>query len=155
MKLKPILLALGLSAGLVSGLFAKGETQLGALGVNYSFFSSYTDGIGLTGVFGHQNRPFQATINWSFANARVGATADWVFLRQPLPSSQLWYFLGIGAGVGIGKTFDLGARLPLGIQFFPLHSVELYAEAAPGLKVLSSFGFDFGLTVGLRYHFGL
>lgn len=142
--------------GAMGPAFAKGSTTLGALGLNYSLLSAYTGGLGLTGVVGHQNRPFQFTGQWDFgAGGGLGFTADWLFLRNPIAKTPLWYYLGIGAGVGIrSSAFNLGARLPIAIQWFPISQVELYAEAAPGLRVLTAMGFDFALTFGARYHFG-
>lgn len=130
-------------------------TTLGALGVNYSLFSSYIGGLGLTGVVGHQNRPFQFSARVNFSpTVSLGFTADWLFLRNRIASTPLYYYLGVGAGIGIGSSFNLGMRLPIAVQWFPIPAVEIYAEWAPGLKVLSTFGFDHALTFGARWHFG-
>jgi hypothetical protein len=152
--LKKILL-LSILLGLSSGLFAKGgSTTVGALGLNYSFFSTYTGGLGLTGIIGHQNRPFQISLHWDFAGAYFGATVDWLFLRNPIPGTPLWYYVGVGLGIGLGGGFNFGARVPLAIQWFPVPPLEFYLEYAPGARILLTLAFDHSLTLGARFHFG-
>jgi hypothetical protein len=91
-------------------------------------------------------------------NLHVGGTADWWLWHQPL-AGPLYLYAGLGAYVDLdtGPNFDagVGARIPIGLQIFPLKPLELFLEIAPragiGLNpiqfpewgVQSAFGFRF------------
>ncbi|MBN8216189.1 MAG: hypothetical protein J0L75_06080 [Spirochaetes bacterium] len=148
-----LLLAGALSVPALAKAPAQGSTVLGAIGLNYSFFSLYTDGLGLTGLVGHKNHPFQVNLHWSFANY-FGASVDWLFWRGQITQTPFWYYIGVGAGIGLGGGFNLGARVPLALQWFPVSQIEVYLEWAPGVQIIRTLGFDHALAIGARWHFG-
>lgn len=91
--------------------------------------------------------------------ANVGVTADWWLIQEPL-AGALGVYLGPGAYValttGNGGEFDAGARLPIGLQIFPLRWFELFIEVAPaiGFRSVSPYwGWNIQAAAGLRFWF--
>ena len=91
----------------------------------------------------------------------IGATADWWMYHEPLVGI-LSLYAGPGgygyASIGNNVNFDLGLRVPIGLQIFPIEPLELFLEAAPSFGVTLGDNFDFprfGLqsAVGFRFWF--
>ena len=85
----------------------------------------------------------------------LAVTADWWLYQANLVS-----FLGIYAGPGLyvrlPGNFEIGARIPVGINAYPLDFLELFAELAiahpfwteggltiPSFRLQAAFGFRF------------
>jgi hypothetical protein len=88
----------------------------------------------------------------------VGVTADWWLINQNLVSF-LNIYVGPGLYLALPKPFEFGARLPIGLNAFPVNFLELFIEAAPALVLVSSNSGvqipDFRLqgALGLRFWF--
>lgn len=65
---------------------------------------------------------------------QVGITADWWLVNQNLFSFVNLY-VGPGLYVGISNGVDLGARVPVGINIWPLDFLEIFLEIAPTLGI--------------------
>ncbi len=87
----------------------------------------------------------------------LGLTADWWAMNNNLVNF-INYYLGLGLYAGIGQDIALGARLPIGLNAFPIEPLEIFLEVAPTLAFISPGGItfpDIGLqgAVGLRFWF--
>ncbi len=90
----------------------------------------------------------------------LGVTADWWMYREPL-IGIVYMYAGPGTYVNVANAndetlVDLGLRIPVGLQVFPLDPLELFLEFAPSVgvqfsnpvtfpnwSVQGSFGFRF------------
>ncbi|MES0490922.1 MAG: hypothetical protein ABUK01_13075 [Leptospirales bacterium] len=81
---------------------------------------------------------------------------DYWIINKPLGGKNFFWFLGIGAsvqyGAGSNSWFGVGARVPIGLQWFPVPKVEIFAEVAPGLAILPGLGLDVDFGVGVRFY---
>ncbi len=129
-------------AGAQSGAVAVGPVySLNVLGIT----SSPLNGLGITGkipgiapVFG---------FNFSFSSTAanfLGLTSDWVLYNQPI--YQPWninFFMGPGVYTSIyvapafGPTsrFDLGLRIPFGVNWTPVKFLEFFVDATPAFGI--------------------
>ncbi|AFG38192.1 hypothetical protein [Spirochaeta africana] len=87
----------------------------------------------------------------------LGLTADWWALNEHLVSF-LNIYVGPGLYTAIGNEFELGGRVPVGLNAFPVDFLELFFEVAPTLALVSPGGItfpDFGLqgAIGFRFWF--
>ena len=92
----------------------------------------------------------------------VDATVDYWFAHGRL-SGMLDYYVGIGGyiafGTGSMSSFALGARLPVGLQIWPVGSVlEIFLEVAPALVPITGGGanlstFEVQPALGIRIWF--
>ena len=76
----------------------------------------------------------------------LDVTVDYWFAHSRL-SGMLDYYVGIGGylalGAGNQSSFDLGARLPIGLQVWPVGRVlEIFLEVAPAWIPISNSGLD-------------
>jgi hypothetical protein len=78
----------------------------------------------------------------------VDFTMDYWFLHNHL-SGMLDYYVGIGGYAGFAtwagssSSFALGARLPIGLQIWPVGSVlEIFLEVAPAWVPINTNGID-------------
>ena len=86
--------------------------------------------------------------------------ADLWLVRDPFVEPLNWY-LGLGGKVLLlgdrrGRDNDalvLGARVPVGLQWYVAPRLELFAEIAPGMTILPDTGLDVDGGIGLRFHF--
>ncbi len=113
-------------------------------------------GIGLTLKFG--NFPVLG-LEWMLAEhySRIAASCDYWVVNDHL-TGALNYYLGIGAFAGIGiageySAFDLGGRIPIGLQIYPVKNFEIFAEFAPLVGFLPTLNLNFSLRLGFRIHF--
>ena len=101
--------------------------------------------------------PLMLGLGFSSANA-FGLTADYWFAHGNL-ASVLDYYVGVGGYLSLdgGGYGTVGARVPLGIQLWPVGQVlELFVEVAPALGIyLVPTGFEWHLqgAIGLRFWF--
>lgn len=86
----------------------------------------------------------------------LGVTADWWLYTQNLFSFVNLY---IGPGLYVAlPNFELGGRVPIGLNAYPIEVLELFLEFAPTWAPITGEGFDtsnFGLqgSFGLRFWF--
>lgn len=86
-----------------------------------------------------------------------GLTADWWVLNNNL-FSFVNYYLGPGLYVAYNNNVFLGARLPVGLNIFPIKNFELFIEIAPTLALQFSDPIHFPVfgaqgAFGLRFWF--
>jgi hypothetical protein len=69
----------------------------------------------------------------------MGLTLDWWLWHQHLVGI-LDLYAGPGLYVIVPETFELGGRIPVGLQIWPLGTqlLELFVELAPGIRIISS-----------------
>ncbi|MFW5689712.1 MAG: hypothetical protein ACOC1U_09075 [Spirochaetota bacterium] len=71
---------------------------------------------------------------------RVGLTADWWMATGNLVGFINYYAgPGLYAGVGAG-LFDIGLRIPIGLNAYPIPELELFLEVAPTIGYNSATG---------------
>lgn len=144
------LLALFLSAGSMFSL-----TGVGIFGDFMGSSTGGAGGIGLTLKFG--NFPVLG-LKWMFGEnvVNLGVSCDYWVINQHL-GGILDYYLGVGlyAGLRFGDPFNFnpGARIPIGLQIWPVDKLELFLEFAPMLTFLPTLGLGYALSGGLRVHF--
>lgn len=104
-----------------------------------------------------ENTAFAATAAWSLSNDWMLINAD--FLRHSYSvfnvnkgSMPLYY--GLGASLGLGTDFILGARVPVGISYiFADAPLDVFLEVAPVLMLIPDIDFELQGGVGIRYYF--
>ncbi len=139
-------------------VWAAGPAGLSAVGVYGSAGSSagaLGGGIGLSLKW----RSFPVVgLQYDLAQARLNASADYYVVDAKGFSGPFSYFVGAGGYVGIGSSsggvsFDLGLRLPVGIQYWPLKGFELFLSPVLTVPLFPSpqvgFGAEFGVRVRL------
>lgn len=88
----------------------------------------------------------------------LGVTADWWLIDKPLVSF-INIYLGPGLYLSLPGDVEFGARLPIGLNIFPVDFLELFLEVAPALAIISNNASitipDFRLqgSFGLRFWF--
>jgi hypothetical protein len=89
----------------------------------------------------------------------IGIIADWWLIQEPF-AGLLGVYLGPGAYIAIvtagSGEFAAGARLPIGLQIFPLRWFELFIEIAPAIgfrSVTPYWGWNLQAAAGLRFWF--
>ena len=142
-----------------TGAFAAGGTGL-AVGGEASLSFAGTGGLPMSAMLMlHLPRfPLMLGIGASLAPA-IGLTADYWATQGKIVSILDWY-LGIGGYLLLDfepADISLGARIPIGLQIWPLgKSLEIFIEVAPAVGVsLIPTGFDWHLqgALGLRFWF--
>ncbi len=118
-----LIIAIGVAASGLSALGIGGAFSTGIVGnmPNSAMISLKLDKLPLLG-FGFSIGSGQTDI---------GLTADWWFYHEKVGGPFSVYIGAGGYGEYNNGTFGLGARLPIGLQFFPLKPLELFIEAAP------------------------
>mgnify|MGYP000951260165 CR=1 FL=1 len=126
----------------IGGAFAdKGPAGMSAVGLFGSFVGSGTGdtGAGLGLLFSWNAQPLVG-LSWSLSDEaqRVGVFTDWWVWDAPIQNTPLKYWVGVGLFGGIASVegddtddekeidFDLGARLPVGVRFFPISKLDLF-----------------------------
>jgi hypothetical protein len=142
-----------------TGSFAAGGTGL-AIGGEAALTFAGTGGLPMGAMLMlHLPRfPLMLGIGVSTTPA-IGLTADYWAAQGKIVSIFDWYF-GIGGYLLLNLNpvdISLGARIPLGLQMWPLgRSLEIFIEVAPAVGVsLIPTGFDwhFQGALGLRFWF--
>ncbi|MFN4985342.1 MAG: hypothetical protein ACK5BQ_01060 [Ignavibacteria bacterium] len=122
--------------------------------------SSFAD----SGVGMQVGEPGTVGVSLRFSNTAIGAA--WNFydngylhvnidqwaMREELVNPVDW-FVGYGVDVGIGNDWRVAARIPVGMIYEPSNKFEIFAQIAPGLKVLPNVDFYLGAAIGARYRF--
>jgi hypothetical protein len=69
-------------------------------------------------------------------NVNIGMTADWWLHTQ-----KLFNFVNLYVGPGLYAAgpdqFELGGRVPIGLNAYPVSALEIFLEVAPTVLVLS------------------
>ena len=146
---RPLLILTALALILTGPLRAESQNRMAA-GIMVG------DPSGITLKFGQF--PVLA-FGWSGIHSRLHLNLDYWIINRVLEEPFYWY-LGVGGKIWIWgnrnaagtDSFALGARVPVGLQWFFADDWELFLEAAPGIAVIPvGFWWDAGL--GLRYYF--
>jgi hypothetical protein len=151
-----IVLALALLSG---AAFASGPGGLSGIGIFGSFAGSTTGstggGVGLTLKFG--SFPVLG-IQYDLSGAgRLAVSCDYYVIDAQGLAGPLSFYLGVGAfgGLAFGSTMqaDLGLRLPIGLQLWPVRKLEIFLAAVPLVRLIPTISAGIGGEVGLRVHF--
>jgi hypothetical protein len=101
--------------------------------------------------------PLMLGLGFSSASA-FGLTADYWFAHGNMVSI-LDYYVGLGGYLSLDGSGDgsVGARLPIGIQLWPVgQTLELFIEVAPALGIYivpTAFEWHLQGALGLRFWF--
>ena len=135
-------------------------------------FASADVGVGIilgdpTGISALFNERVALGVAWD-VERHFHAHADVWLLNEVLEPPVEW-FLGVGGKMKVFTTdtkgppwaedeepdteFGIGARVPVGLQWYPIPELEVFGEIAPGLQVLPATRFDVDAGIGVRYHF--
>jgi hypothetical protein len=144
-----LLLATGTAAarnqfgiGLYGNLMGNGTGAGGGLGLTLRF--------GTFPVIG---------LEWNFVNqmSTIGGSLDWWFWNPAIVEAFSFY---IGAGgyasvttINPVSTLNIGARLPLGLQFFPIDPLEIFLEGTPMITFLPGINWAVSVRIGFRVLF--
>lgn len=100
--------------------------------------------------------PFQLGVGATFgAEASFSITGDWWLKAGGISGSPLGYYVALGGFVTLPDV-TFGARLPLGLQLWPLGDLlELFLEAVPyaGLDIAPSTVGIYGVGLGAGFRF--
>src|SRR5882724_8523244 len=154
--MKNKLIALAVFAGLLAGTPALAitsrvgaaqdlgiGTELGQpMGVTAKYWLSST--LALDGAMGYHfnsNFDMHSDVLWhSFSSFNVS-------------NGRMPFYLGVGGRVLLGNDSQLGLRLPLGVSYLSSNNpIELFAEIAPVIQLVTSIGLDIDGVVGIRYY---
>jgi hypothetical protein len=153
MKKKVLIIALALLAVTAASSFA--------IGIGGSFA---LPGLGLPGTdvmlsAKLDQLPFLMGIGFTIGQNtfQLGFTADWWLFTENLVSFINLY-AGPGLYVGISEAIQLGARVPIGLNAYPLDILELFLEIAPTISAtfgdpISFPNFDWQGSFGFRFWF--
>jgi hypothetical protein len=145
---------IALVMALVCGMsaFAKGGPGgLSAIGV-YGSYGDSVGGVGLSLKFG--SFPVLG-VKYNFSsNPYFGLSADYYIIDSYTLVDSLSFFLGAGAYAGLASNyFDVGLRIPVGLQLWVVKKLELYLSAVPEIPLFPTVGFGLAGEFGLRVHF--
>lgn len=107
--------------------------------------------------------PFGVPLQWGLGMTlqqqafTLGLTVDWWLFHSPLVGI-LSIYIGPGLYGAVGDTLELGGRIPVGLQVFPLSKeiLEIFLEISPTLVFLSNSGItipDFRLQAAFGFRF--
>jgi hypothetical protein len=103
------------------------------------------------------NDALDAGVAWSMSNGWFHLHADYLrhaFELIPVEKGKLPLYFGIGARIGFGPDVQIGARVPLGINYlFDDVPLDIFLEVAPGMLITPDTKFDMGGGIGVRYWF--
>jgi len=89
-------------------------------------------------------------VGWSFGgDGFLAIDADQWILKNNL-STNLDWFLGVGIALRLGDPFQLGARVPIGLQWMATKKIEVFGQFAPELQIIDDLKLKFGGAVGVR-----
>lgn len=107
-------------------------------------------------VFLGGNNAFDVGLGWSLRRDVVHLHADYLFhFPQRWGGGEWLPYVGVG-GVLVLLDHDagLGVRVPFGLSWFPGSGpVDIFAEIAPGVRVLPDTRFDLQGGIGARFYF--
>ena len=65
--------------------------------------------------------------------------------------NRLSPYMGVGAGVFLGKSSLFDVRVPFGLSWLPIKpTIEIFLELVPALRLAPSTALDFGGGIGVR-----
>jgi hypothetical protein len=96
-----------------------------------------------------------ATLGSDGRQASLVVLADWWLAKGNL-TGALDYYLGPGFFVAISDDAQLGFRVPLGLDCYPIKPLELFLEFAPAMTLIDTTGVDipqWGVQAGFGFRF--
>jgi len=70
-----------------------------------------------------------------------------------ISDGRLPFYVGAGGRMLLGDDSQFGLRLPLGVSYLPSSEpIELYAEIAPVIQLITSLGADIDGAIGIRIY---
>lgn len=155
--MKRVLLIFAVVMATAGASFAK---DMPAIGIYGDFLGNSTGGgtggLGLTLQWGHfPVLGIEYMIDPHLIS--LGVSCDYWVLNNHLVGA-LDYYLGLGAYAGftIGgnqTAFNIGGRVPIGLQIYPIEKFEVFLEAAPMVLFLPSLSIAYSARLGFRIHF--
>jgi len=112
-------------------------------------------GLGLTAKFGH----IPVGVRYNFSNpGSLGVSVDYHILDEQKLVESLDYYLGLGGFIGFNygtdnNKFAFGGRIPVGLQLYPVHILEIYLGVVPLVYLLPTPNLGLGAELGVRVHF--
>ena len=89
-------------------------------------------------------------VGWSFSGDGFLAADIDMWLNKSNLSENLDWFYGLGIGLRLGDPFELGARVPIGLQWMAAKNIEVFGQIAPELQIINELKFKFGGAIGVR-----
>lgn len=138
------------------------------LGIFSQYISAQESGLGAGIIIGEptglsakswisSHDAIDAGVAWSMTNGWFHIHADYlrhVFELIPVEHGQLPLYFGLGARLGFGPDFQIGARVPIGLDYmFDGTPLDVFIEIVPGLTIIPDTKFDMGGGIGVRYWF--
>lgn len=158
MRKSIVALVLGLFLS-VTNLSAAGPGGLTGIGVFGSLGSSTLGntggGLGLSLKWG--SFPVVGLQYDLSGDGRLALSCDYYVIDAQGITGPLSFYLGVGAfgGLGFGSagTFDIGLRVPVGLQVWPVRKLEVYLAAVPLVRLIPTTTLGVGGEIGVRIHF--
>ncbi len=120
-----------------------GNVAIGPIySVNFLGIESPLQGLGITGKIPGLAPIFGLNFSLSAKENRyfIGATADWILYKQPVfPEYNINFYMGPGAYLSAlfadKGRFDLGLRIPVGLNWTPVKFFETFFELTPAFGI--------------------
>lgn len=150
------LFAISSAAVLFAAPGPAGLTGIGVYGSLGSTSGSFGGGVGLSLKWA--SFPVVG-LKYDFNDARFNASLDYYVIDAEGLASNLSYYLGAGIYAGIAgdsdddESFDMGLRMPIGLQFWPVKKLELFFAPVISIPLYPAPDFGFGAELGARVHF--
>lgn len=143
MSKRVLMILLFAAAALVPAAAQSGNVAVGPVySVNFFGLSSPLGGLGVTGKLPGLAPVFGFNFSLSPKDSRyfLGVTADWLLYKQPLYEPfNLNFYLGPGFYTSLlidkASRFDLGLRIPVGVNWVPLKFFEAFLEVTPAFGI--------------------
>jgi hypothetical protein len=75
------------------------------------------------------------------------------FSSFSVSNGRLPFYVGVGGRFLLGNDSQLGLRLPIGVSYLSSNQpIELFAEIAPVIQLITSIGADVDGVVGIRVY---
>ena len=148
--------ALVLSLSSLSAAGPGGITGIGVFGsLGNSTLGNTGGGLGLSLKFG--SFPVLGLQYDLSGDGRLALSCDYYVIDAQGLTGPLSFYLGAGIfgglGFGAGGSFDLGLRVPLGLQLWPVRKFEIFLAAVPLIRVIPTTSLGIGGEIGARIHF--
>jgi len=154
-----LVLAFCLAGFTSSSVFAKesplGLTGFGVYGSVGQTAGKFGSGIGLSLKWG--SFPVVG-LQYDLAASRVNASVDYYVIDAEGLAKNLSYFIGGGLYAGLSgnegsEPFDMGLRIPVGLQFWPVKKLELFLAPVLTIPLFPAPDVGFGAEFGARIRF--
>ena len=158
MKKILIIVVIVLACSSFSAFAAPGSAAIGGEGAWY-FAGTGGLPVGAMITFKIPQFPLMMAVGVAFPLS-IGMTADYWIAHGNIVTIVDWY-VGVGGyaliNLNAPVNFDIGARIPIGLQIWPLgRTLEIFLEAAPAVGVSflpTQFGWHIQGALGLRFWF--